>query len=137
MATNHFKVVNEAPTQVVIEIKRVIIDHMDKLKQNKKDLKNAKELIQNSVQNSEKYREAVKEEEKHKREKKAEILRVQADNPELMNKIDDLAKEGKELKSALSDYLNEYVRLSGDTDIEVNGEKYPIKRTATVQLKLL
>lgn len=137
MTNNNFKIVNEAPTQIVVEMKRMIADHMDRLRQNKKDLKNAKELIQNSVLNSEKYREAVKLEERHKREKKAEMLRVQSENPELMNKIDDLAKEGKELKTALSDYLNEYVRLSGDTEIEVNGEKYPIKRTASIQLKLL
>ncbi|MDP4009755.1 MAG: hypothetical protein Q8P53_02090 [Candidatus Shapirobacteria bacterium] len=85
-----------------------------------KELREYKEMINSVLENDDEYQEALKECKKTAKNKSVakERLVKQPENVQLMEKIKEHQYQMKELKTALSDYLAQYVALSGTNQIE-------------------
>lgn len=104
----------------VLELESMIKQGMTTLDRNKNELKKLKEMLESALLNNEAYREAsekAKEAGKVKGKAKANVMGDPA-NKSLDEKIKDLTQENKDLTTAQSEYLREYARLSGTTEIE-------------------
>lgn len=104
----------------VLELESMIKQGMTTLDRNKDELKKLKEMLESALLNNEQYREAsekAKEAGKVKGKAKANVMGDPA-NKSLDEKIKDLTQENKDLTTAQSEYLREYARLSGTTEIE-------------------
>ena len=100
------------------EMKKIIIDRIDAIDRTKVDLKNAREMLTAAFVNTEEYRTAKSAEGTEKRKREAIENKVMLANPKLADKVDELKEELKEGKDALSDYLAEFVRISGKTELD-------------------
>lgn len=79
-------------------------------------------MLQSALENDETYRlhnEEAKKAAKTKSQTKYQIMQ-QPQNKQLAEKVRGIAEEIKEADGALSDYLREYQRMSGATEIETN-----------------
>lgn len=119
--------------QVLIDLETIIKTHITSLDKSKIELGKYKEMLDGIFENDETYRlheEKAKEATKLKSQTKSQLLK----NPEareLSEKVKDLAQSVKDLENALSDYLREYQRMSGSTEIEMDdGEVREIVYTA-------
>lgn len=104
----------------VLELEQMIKTNMTTLDRNKTELKKLKEMLESALLNDEPYREAtekVKEAAKTKGKAKLVVLENQATR-QIAEKIKDMTTENKELMQAQSEYLREYARLSGTSEIE-------------------
>lgn len=106
--------------QVLINMESMIKSHIasiDKLQTEAKSLKGMLDDIFVNDPTFQEHDKKAKETAKLKSQTKGEILkRPQA--AELNNKVKSLKSEIKELQVALSDYLQEYARMSGVNEIE-------------------
>ena len=106
----------------LIELIKTNINSIDKLSL---DLKKQREMFDDSFNNDPLYREQtekVKEANKSKSATKQQIMK-QPSVMQLSNQVKSLRSEIKERQSSLSDYLQEYQRLTGASEIENdNGE---------------
>lgn len=104
----------------LISIESLIKSHDEHLNSLSKELRTHKEMLNAILDNDEEYRNTATEASKQAKLKtiaKQKILK----NPEsvsLVDKIKDYQAQIKELKVALSDYLAQYVTLSGTNQIE-------------------
>lgn len=106
--------------ETVLELESMIKQGMTTMDRNKAELKKLKEMLESALLNDEGYRiaaEKAKEAAKEKGKAKLNVTSVQA-NKVLEDKIKDMVTENKELATAQSEYLREYARLSGTTEIE-------------------
>ncbi len=79
-----------------------------------------KEMVDSVLLNDEVYKqheEAVKDAQKIKNGTKSEIIK-RPDVAHVVEKLKDLKLEIKEIRESMASYLQEYVRLSGSTEIE-------------------
>jgi len=106
----------------LIELIKTNINSIDKLSL---DLRKQREMFDDSFNNDPLYRdqtEKVKEANKVKSATKQQIMK-QPSVMQLSNQVKSLRSEIKERQSSLSDYLQEYQRLTGASEIENdNGE---------------
>jgi hypothetical protein len=106
--------------QNLISIESLIKSHDDRLFSLSKELKIQKEMLDGILDNDEEYRLTATEASKQAKLKtlaKQKVLK----SPEsltLVEKIKDNQSQIKELKVALSDYLAQYVTISGSNQIE-------------------
>ncbi len=104
----------------LISIESLIKSHDDRLVTLTKELRTNKEMLDSILDNDEEYRFSATEASKQAKLKtlaKQKVLK----NPNsvaLVEKIKDYQAQIKELKVALSDYLAQYVTLSGTNQIE-------------------
>lgn len=104
----------------LISIESLINSHDQRLDTLTKELKIQKEMLDGILDNDEEYRLSATEASKHSKLKtlaKQKVLK----NPQslaLVEKIKDYQAQIKELKVALSDYLAQYVTISGSNQIE-------------------
>lgn len=124
--------------QILVNMEAMIKNYVaaiDKLNTEAKKLKEMLDDIFNNDPTFQQHSEAAKEAAKKKGQTKAEILkRPQA--KELDDKIRTLKSEAKESQGALSDYLQEYQRMSGVDEIEgEDGEVRQIVYTAKLVKK--
>lgn len=87
---------------------------------NKDELKKLKEMLESALGNDDAYKEAsekAKEAAKVKGKAKLNVLANPATRS-INEKIKDMTQEIKELNTGLSEYLREYQRLSGASEIE-------------------
>lgn len=113
------------------ELIKTNISTTDKLKE---ELKKHRQMLQDSFENDPTYREhseKVKEATKVRSATKQQILK-QPSVINIANKVKSIAGEVKERESALSDYLQEYQRMAGVNQIEVDGEVREIVNTSKV-----
>lgn len=117
----------------LIKITNLIKSHLSGIERAKKELSAQKTMLEDSLSNNPEYREksdVVKEATKAKNVVKQKII----NKPELMDlsaKIKDASLTIKDSQKALSDYLQEYARLSDSRQIEdENGEIIEIIYTA-------
>jgi DNA repair exonuclease SbcCD ATPase subunit len=85
-----------------------------------KELREFKEMINSVLENDDEYQEALKEAKKTAKNKsvaKERLIRL-PENVQLVEKIKEHQHQMKELRIALSDYLAQYVSLSGTNQIE-------------------
>ena len=109
---------NEA--DVLLEIEQMIKTNMSGTDKRKVELKKLREMIDSVLQNDETYREhaeKAKEANKVKSATKQQILK-DPQNADVVKKANELSAEIKEMNDALSDYLREYQRMSGNNEIE-------------------
>lgn len=119
----------------VDNLRNLALSHMESIKKLDKDIKQTNEMINDTLVGNSTYHESnekVKEVTKKRKQVREQIMSSQ-EMIALATKRHDLKKELAEKKSALSDYLIEFERLSGKDVIEnLSGEQLSIFKTATV-----
>lgn len=120
---------------VLLSLEQLVKSHIASIDQLKVENKKYKQMLEDALVGDVVYQEhdkAAKEAAKQKGATKLQILKQPA-NLTLSNKIKSISSELKEKQIALSDYLLEYQRLSGATEIEgEDGELREIVHTAKV-----
>jgi len=105
---------------VLLELEATIKNHISQIDRNKAEVKKQREMLESALLNDETYRlhtEEAKKAAKTKALTKYQILQQPA-HKVLADKVKDLSAQIRELNSALSDYLREYMRMSGTNEIE-------------------
>jgi len=106
--------------QNLISIESLINNHDIKLQTLSKELKSHQEMLNSLLENDNDYVAAAKEAAKSAKVKtiaKSKVLE-HSEAKSVVEKIKDNQSQIKELKVALSDYLAQYVTLSGSNQIE-------------------
>lgn len=104
----------------LLNIESLIKSHDTHLDSLTKELRTQKEMLDAILDNDEEYRTSATEASKYTKLKtvaKQKVLKRQ-ECVTLVDKIKDYQAQIKELKVALSDYLSQYVTLSGINQIE-------------------
>ena len=124
----------------LVNIENLINSHDQRLEELDRELKTQKEMFTALLENDEEYLAADKEAKKTTKLKiqaKAEVM-LRSEAKANVEKIKDLQSQIKELKVALSDYLSQYVTLSGTNQIEtIDGKMKQIIYTARLINKLV
>lgn len=124
--------------QVLIDLETMIKTHITTIDKSKIELAKYKEMLDGIFQNDETYRlheEKAKEAAKLKSLTKSQLLKT-PETRDLAQKVKELSQNIKDLQNALSDYLREYNRMSGSTEIEgEDGEVREIIYTAKLVKK--
>lgn len=111
---------NTTDLSTLNSIENLIHSHNTRLEALQKELKTHKMMLEALLENDKEYQEAASANAvaaKLKTQVKAKVLSV-TDAKNQVEKIKEQQVEAKELKIALSDYLSQYVVLSGSTQIE-------------------
>lgn len=114
------KVETSTDATMILELESMIKNSLTTVDRNKTELKKLKEMMESALTNDEGYREAsekAKEAAKVKGKAKLNVLANPA-TKQIDEKIKDLTQEIKDLNIGLSEYLREYQRLSGSSEIE-------------------
>lgn len=115
----------ENGAQILLDLESTIKSHVALIDKGKAELKRQRGMMESVLMNDETYRshsEESKKAAKQKAQTKFQILQIPA-NKQLAEKVKTLHTELKDLETALSDYLREYQRMSGTSEIETeNGE---------------
>lgn len=107
---------------VLLELERTVKNHISLIDKNKAEFKKQRDMLESALLNDETYRshsEEAKKAAKTKALTKYQIMQLPA-NKGLADKIRELAAQTHELDRALSDYLREYMRMSGTNEIETD-----------------
>lgn len=127
------KVNTSSQASVLVNLEQLIKNHIANIDKLTEESRKHKEMLDDIFDNDPTYREhseAAKEAAKIKSATKAQIMK-QPQVAELSEKVKTMRSEIKESKAALSDYLQEYRRMSGQTQIEDDrGEMREIVYTA-------
>lgn len=105
---------------LVLNLENTIKGHLTQIEKLQEDLSQHRDMLKAAFENDAVYNEhaeAAKAANKVKAKTKAEILK-KPDVAELASKVKSESSEFKELQAALSDYLGEFNRLSGITELE-------------------
>lgn len=111
-----------SPAEMVINLESSIKTHYATINSSKNQLKKMKEMLEDSFLNDATYQEhdkAVKEATKIRTSTKSQIMKQTA-VADLSAKIKELSADLKDAQGALSDYLREFQRLSGSTQITMD-----------------
>ncbi len=106
--------------QVLLDLENLIKTHITGIEKRRAELKTQREMLSSALGNNASYKEAegkAKEAGKVKAAIKSQIMKEPA-NAALGEKVRELAGEIKEMDGALSEYLREYQRMSGASEIE-------------------
>jgi len=104
----------------LISIESLIKSHDQRLDTLSKELKTHKDMLDGILDNDEEYRTSATEASKYTKLKtiaKQKVLK-RSEAVSLVEKVKDYQAQIKELRVALSDYLSQYVTLSGTNQIE-------------------
>jgi len=109
---------NQATT--LLSIESLINSHDLKLAELQKELSIHKSMLSDLLENNEEYVKAAEEASKTAKVKTAAKQKVLKTDTAIatVEKITDTASQVKELRVALSDYLSQYVTLSGSNQFE-------------------
>ena len=111
---------NNTDLSTLNSIENLIHSHNTRLEALQKELKTHKMMLEAVLENDKEFQEsanAATAATKLKTQAKAKVL-ANTDAKNQVEKIKEQQVEAKELKIALSDYLSQYVVLSGSTQIE-------------------
>jgi len=112
--------VSENQGQLMVDMENLIRNHITGIDTLQTEAKKYKEMLDDILAANEPYQELLKkanEASKDKNKQRAEVMK-QPHAKELSDKIKELRGEAKEKQEALSDYLQEYQRISGVDEIE-------------------
>lgn len=104
----------------LLSIENLVKSHDQRLDTLTKELKTHKEMLDGILDNDEEYKTSATEASKYTKLKtiaKQKVLK-RSESVALVEKIKDYQAQVKELRVALSDYLAQYVTLSGSNQIE-------------------
>lgn len=107
---------------ILLDLEQTIKNHIAGIDSRKSELKKKREMLESALLNDETYRlhnEDAKKAAKIKGATKLQILQLPA-NKQLNADVKELQAEVKEMDGALSDYLREFMRLSGANEIETD-----------------
>ena len=105
---------------ILMDLENLIRSHLASIDKMQVESKKHKEMLDSVFDNDETYKkhsDAAKEANKIKSATKAQIMKQPA-VAELAEKVKHMRTDVKELKDALSDYLQQYQQMSGLTQIE-------------------
>ncbi len=105
---------------LLTRIEEMVKTHLSQIAELKEEISKHKEMLDDIFANDETFQEhdkLAKEAARIKSNTKKEIMK-RPDVASLAEKLKSLKSEQKELKEGLSDYLREYQRLSGLSEIE-------------------
>jgi hypothetical protein len=108
--------------QVLLDLEQLIKTHVANIDKGKAELKKQREMLSSALENDETYRqhnEEAKKAAKTKAQTKYQIMQL-SQNKQLAEKVKSVTADIKEADGALSDYLREYQRMSGSTEIETD-----------------
>lgn len=108
------------PASVLLNMESIIKNHDLRMVQLREELKKHSDMIQGILDNDDPYKAAMdklKDVNKVKAQAKSNALK-QPNAVQLVDKVKGIKTELKELQSAFSDYLKEYLRMSGISEIE-------------------
>ncbi len=129
---------NKTDYSTLSSIENLIHSHNTRLESLQKELKTHKMMLEALLENDKEYQEAASASAaaaKLKTQAKAKVLSV-TDAKNQVEKIKEQQTEAKELKIALSDYLSQYVVLSGSNQIESpDGSVFDIVSSAHLSKK--
>ena len=114
----------QSDAQLLLNLEEMIRNHRSIIENSKKELTEQRGMLNDTFANDPTYmehQEEVKKATKTRNATKAEILK----RPEvalLAEKVKSLQSQMREYSAALSDYLREYQRVSGQNTFEDNGE---------------
>jgi phosphotransferase system IIB component len=114
------EVVSGTDADVLLSLEEMIKNNIESIDKLRNELKQLREMFDDSFANNPTYREQsekVKEVNKVKSQTRQQIMNQPA-VLQLSNKIKSSRSEIKERQGALSDYLKEYQRMTGATEIE-------------------
>jgi len=114
------EIVEETGAELLVNLESTIKEHIASIDKSKGELKKLKEMLADTYCNDPVYQEhdkAVKDATKIRSKTKSELLK-QPGSADLNAKVKELSGELKDFQAALSDYLREYMRLSGSNEIE-------------------
>jgi len=109
------------PADMIITMEQTIKESVEKIDRLTSEIKKLTEMMQSSFMNDEAFRKAdieVKRLTLERKKIKFQIMQIPAIK-EVYEKLMDAKSEKRELKDAQSDYLREYQRLSGATQLEL------------------
>lgn len=127
----------QSQPEVLLSMEGLIKNHLQAIETLTDEVKKQKEMLDDIFANDPTYQEHLNmatDATKTKNATKSQVLK-QPQAADLDKKIKDIKVEIKENKGSLSDYLAEYSRLSGLTEIEDHNGKMQ-KITANFQLRL-
>lgn len=104
----------------ILSLEEMIKNTLPRLEKLKEEVKTKKEMIDDALNNDSTYKlhlDKAKEANKLKTGTRQQLLK-QPSLATLVNDVRDLREEIKGLQSSLSDYLHEYARLSGASEIQ-------------------
>lgn len=113
-------------TTVLLSLENMIKRHIATIEKLQEETKKHKEMFDGEFEGSETFKalsEKFKETQKARNSTREQILK-QPNMSVLADKLKQMRQEMKELRSALSDYLLEYQRLSGLTEIQGEDGEY-------------
>jgi len=123
----------EADAIVITNLQNLINETLNKISAVAEEVKPLDEMINSVLENDEVYRkhvEAAKEASKVKNATKAQIMK-RPDVSNIFSKIKEKKADLKEAKESLSEYLQEYARLTGQRQFETaEGQVQEIVYTA-------
>ena len=129
---------NQSDLSTLTSIENLIHSHNTRLEALQKELKTHKMMLEALLENDKEFQEATSASAaatKLKTQAKAKVLSV-TDAKNQVEKIKEQQIEAKELKIALSDYLSQYVVLSGSNQIESpDGQVFDIVSNAHLSKK--
>ncbi len=118
--------------EIMVNLESMIKASIAAIERSNIEAKKLKEMLDDILNNNPQYADAVektKEASKVKQKARADVLK-QPQAKDLDDKIKNLRGEIKEAHGSLSDYLQEYQRMSGVNEIEVEDEVREIVYTA-------
>lgn len=125
-------------TDVLLNLESMIKQTISTLELNRQELRKRKEMLNDMFVNDSTYQEqdkAAKEAAKIRNKTKSELMKQPA-AADINQKCRELSTEVKELQLGMSDYLREYMRMSGQSEIEGDdGEVREIVQTARLVKK--
>lgn len=115
--------------EVLLSLESLIKNHISRIDKLKEELKTRKEMLEDSLNSDPVYKDHAQKAKEAAKVKGATKLQIskQPSVSQLTVKVKEMGNEVKELRNALSDYLKEYQRMSGATEIEAeDGELHEI-----------
>lgn len=111
---------NENQAVNLLSVESLINSYTIKLDELQKDSREQKEMLQTFLDNDQEYLDAAKEADKLAKIKtlaKQKVLK-RSEAQVLVDKLKEISSELREVKTAMSDYLTQYISLSGSRQIE-------------------
>ncbi|HEX8923702.1 MAG TPA: hypothetical protein VF810_04525 [Patescibacteria group bacterium] len=104
----------------LVNVESLITNYNSRHEALTKDMKETKEMLNGLLENDDEYQTIAEEAKKITKQKTVAKQKVfaQPNAKELVEKLKDYQGQLKEIKTALSDYLTQYVSLSGSNKIE-------------------